>query len=54
MKKGYCDNTNCHHLQSTELEVFEVEMLPEFDGGKFNWCTDCIKRDGDMIVQEKE
>jgi hypothetical protein len=49
MNKGYCDNTDCKKGK-VKQHLHEVEMLPEFEGGKFHWCTDCINRDGDMVV----
>lgn len=46
-----CDNTDCKNKLNV-FEVFEVEMKPEFEGGKVKWCKDCINRDSDFIQNE--
>jgi len=46
-----CENTDC---TTTDLDVdVEVVILGEdFDGEMCVWCTDCIERDNDMVVNE--
>jgi len=49
-EKGGCDNTD--HKEG-ERKLYPVRMKPEFEGGVFHWCEDCIERDGDMIAEEQ-
>jgi len=43
----YCDNVDC---QSSSIHtLYKVELKSDFDSVVCNWCTDCIKRDKDMI-----
>jgi len=53
MIRGYCDNTDCKKPHEKQV-LHEVGMLPEFEGGTFKWCGDCMGRDYDMIVEKHD
>jgi len=44
----YCDNSD---HKGKHYEIHQVKMKDEFEGGLYNWCEKCIKKDGDMLAK---
>ena len=47
MINGYCSNTDCN--ESYMPKLYKLELKSDFDNTICYWCSDCIKRDKDMI-----
>ena len=46
MVRDFCDNTDCENSKET---LYKTELRSEFGSNICYWCSDCIKRDKDMI-----
>lgn len=42
-----CDNVDC---KGNPINIKEVTMKKEFEGGEVNWCEACRERDSDFIA----